>query len=693
MSISKYTICKGVLLLLVVVALAPPAHASVIQRQPNNLGFVGYWSMNEGVGTQVGDFSGNGHSGAFVGSPTWVSGKFGTALSFNGSTDYVNPGNVSTGVMTVAFWVNSANATQKIIDINGTALVEVSGNTITATNFPAATIYVDGVAGTTITTGDWHHVVITDSTGVNASAFKIGSAASAFFSGKLDEVRLYNRALSAVEAAALYKSGASRTGASSATLNNGSTLTSGLVGYWTFDGSTINWNTGLAADSSGTGNSLSLINMSTTSSPTGGKLGQALKLSSSSQTYLTKSSPTGLPNTQSPQTMSAWVNFSTTSPNNALGWFDDIINRDDNTGAREEFFCGTGGCGVAQWSGAAIIQTPSTISINQWHLVTFTYDGSNNTMYIDGVFSTSNTNGADTGTPNILEIGGSGRHSENFAEGKIDDVRIYNRALSASEVKQLYSLGNGKIVGGCTQSASFLARTSGLNAAHIKAYQNLICNLVADGVWSKLDVFYIFATQNQATANLNLVNSSFTATAQGAPTFTADSGYTTASDKYVSSNYNFSTNSTHYTQNSASIGGWSGSTGASTYSAWDTGTVFSGNTFIQPFNSPTTNFSINGGSQQAVTNNGNASGMFALVRQDTNTEIMYRNGASLGSAVDSALALENGVFETGGNNAVASSAYAGIIRSMFAGGGLTAADAASFYSAMRTYMQTVGATP
>jgi len=69
-------------------------------------------------------------------------------------------------------------------------------------------------------------------------------------------VRLYNRALSAVEAAALYKSGASRTGASSATLNNGSTLTSGLVGYWTFDGSTINWNTGLAADSSGTGNSL-----------------------------------------------------------------------------------------------------------------------------------------------------------------------------------------------------------------------------------------------------------------------------------------------------------------------------------------------------------------------------------------------------------------------------------------------------
>ncbi len=104
--------------------------------------------MNEGVGTQVGDFSGNGHSGAFVGSPTWVSGKFGTALSFNGSTDYVNPGNVSTGVMTVAFWVNSANATQKIIDINGTALVEVSGNTITATNFPAATIYVDGVAGT-----------------------------------------------------------------------------------------------------------------------------------------------------------------------------------------------------------------------------------------------------------------------------------------------------------------------------------------------------------------------------------------------------------------------------------------------------------------------------------------------------------------------------------------------------------------
>jgi Putative peptidoglycan binding domain len=238
----------------------------------------------------------------------------------------------------------------------------------------------------------------------------------------------------------------------------------------------------------------------------------------------------------------------------------------------------------------------------------------------------------------------------------------------------------------CAPSSNFLARASGLNNSHKQAYDNLICGLVTDGVWSKLDVLYIFATQNSAAALTNLVSSSFTATPSGSPTFTADSGYTTASNKYVSSNFNFSTNGTNYTQNSASMGGWSGTAAGSATNAWETSTAFGGNTFIVTDDGGVTDISINDTAKQTVTNNSDGSGMFVLVRPDSSTKVLYRNGSSLGSTSRGSAALENGVLQTGNGNS-------GINRAMFAGGGLTTTDVANFYTRMQTFMNAVGATP
>ncbi len=58
--------------------------------------------------------------------------------------------------------------------------------------------------------------------------------------------------------------------------SNTTSLSQGLVGYWTLDGSKTNWLTGTTQDSSGLGNTGQLIGMSTTTSPTQGKVGQAL---------------------------------------------------------------------------------------------------------------------------------------------------------------------------------------------------------------------------------------------------------------------------------------------------------------------------------------------------------------------------------------------------------------------------------
>ena len=113
--------------------------------------------------------------------------------------------------------------------------------------------------------------------------------------------------------------------------------------------------------------------------------------------------------------------------------------------------------------------------------------------------------------------------------------------------------------GGGAEAAAFLARTTGLDALHVSAYISLIDGLVADAIWSKLDVLYIFATQNRTTALLNLVSTDYNGTEVSAPTFTIDRGYTgTFGPKTITIGFNPTTAvSPEFTRNSAHTMGWS----------------------------------------------------------------------------------------------------------------------------------------
>ena len=83
-------------------------------------------------------------------------------------------------------------------------------------------------------------------------------------------------------------------------------LTQGLVGYWPLDGSTINWNaTPTFYDISGNGNNATSSTMSTSSSPVGGKIGQALKFNGSSS-YLSLGNASSL-KPSLPLSLSAWI--------------------------------------------------------------------------------------------------------------------------------------------------------------------------------------------------------------------------------------------------------------------------------------------------------------------------------------------------------------------------------------------------
>lgn len=70
----------------------------------------GLWLFDEGAGNVAADSSGNGNDGVFMGDPTWIAGKFGSALEFDGD-DYVSVNDSNsldmTDQITVMFWLRS----------------------------------------------------------------------------------------------------------------------------------------------------------------------------------------------------------------------------------------------------------------------------------------------------------------------------------------------------------------------------------------------------------------------------------------------------------------------------------------------------------------------------------------------------------------------------------------------------------
>lgn len=83
--------------------------------------------------------------------------------------------------------------------------------------------------------------------------------------------------------------------------------------------------------------------------------------------------------------------------------------------------------------------TAVVLPLNQWHHVFVTFNGSVAVYYFDGrpVFSCSGTNLTYNG--NVIGIGATHDQEANaFWYGKIEDVRLYNRGLSAAEVWAMF---------------------------------------------------------------------------------------------------------------------------------------------------------------------------------------------------------------------------------------------------------------
>ena len=88
----------------------------------------------------------------------------------------------------------------------------------------------------------------------------------------------------------------------------------------------------------------------------------------------------------------------------------------------------------------------ATVNDNSWHHVAWIRVGTYAEKYLDGAYVASVTNSSITNiimtAGNQMDIGKCSGNA-NFWGGAMDDIRIYNRALTSAEVKQLYGGGYG----------------------------------------------------------------------------------------------------------------------------------------------------------------------------------------------------------------------------------------------------------
>jgi len=274
----------------------------------------------------------------------------------------------------------------------------------------------------------------------NLIGFDTSRGASSAFSGLIDEVRVYNRALSTEEIKRLYKIGAT----TKVNVPRKDTLTDGLVGSWTFDGPDMAADT--AYDRSGNANNGTLTNGPVR---TEGKIGQALSFDGVDD-YVDISNESAFDFERTdPFSISAWVKYPAGAPTQS------IVSKMQNSGNfpgyewKAETVNHRLSLNLRDSSAGSIARTSSFDSLMPgivYHVL-MTYNGNSTadgiSFYINGVDQSLSSAGSFSGSmlnDTNVSIGRNLADAGGYS-GLIDDVRIYNRALSPDEIKRLYNMG------------------------------------------------------------------------------------------------------------------------------------------------------------------------------------------------------------------------------------------------------------
>jgi PKD repeat protein len=184
----------------------------------------------------------------------------------------------------------------------------------------------------------------------------------------------------------------------------------------------------VAGDSSGTGNHGTISGATWT---TAGKFGKALYFDGVNDTVsIADSSSLDLVN----MTLEAWVRPASVSRATNV-----LFKERGKKGLAYAMYASNGTnlppAGYVYRNGNVSAVGPSALPVNTWTHLATAYDGSALRLYVNGTLAaTRAVTGAPPATANALRIGGNAIWGEYFS-GLIDEVRVYNRALSQSEVQ------------------------------------------------------------------------------------------------------------------------------------------------------------------------------------------------------------------------------------------------------------------
>jgi hypothetical protein len=209
-------------------------------------GLVGWWPLNEGTGRTVSDYSGGGNAGEYQSTASWEAGPIGPASVFGGGyLDLVGSGTGTNWLhlntnKTVCAWFKTSNAGSGVRDLCTRQLeymLSLNGNVLSTYDWVGSTLTTKGSA---LNDGAWHCVALSIAGGVSNGSFffadgaqagtsftyqiQVGTTvrtsiaithngpgaevyASQVYSGSIDDVRIYDRALTLEELQRLYNGG------------------------------------------------------------------------------------------------------------------------------------------------------------------------------------------------------------------------------------------------------------------------------------------------------------------------------------------------------------------------------------------------------------------------------------------------------------------------------------------------------
>jgi hypothetical protein len=211
----------------------------------------------------------------------------------------------------------------------------------------------------------------------------------------------------------------------------------GLVGWWPFNGN--------ANDESGNGNN-GTVNGATLTMDRNGN-GNSAYTFDGNLNKITVFNPQEIPVGNSNYSLSVWI-YSEGNNNGHIIWYGQPVSNGCNALRLAQDYCNNanqgnqGVCNYWYYNDACFCESSngSTLTNNSWHQILVTYDGLKRQVYIDGNL-VNQLQGSSMNINSITELvfGYYPYYQYYSFSGSLDDIAIYNRALTQEEITALYT--------------------------------------------------------------------------------------------------------------------------------------------------------------------------------------------------------------------------------------------------------------